>query len=65
MGTQSDNHFARRTDDRQSEGYTPDKPAAWPGVLIALACWAFIVCLFTLLGLPFVDWLVTQHGGRP
>ena len=63
--TAPDNHFTRRSDDRQAEGYTPERPGAWRGVLLAVACWAVIVCLFTLLGLPFVDWLVAHHGGRP
>jgi hypothetical protein len=56
-----DNHFTRRAEARMSQGHTPERPAVWPVVLLAIACWCLVVCVLTLLGLPFVRWIV-DHG---
>jgi hypothetical protein len=60
-----DNHFTRRTDDRASQGHTPEKPAAWPLVLVAILCWCIVVSGLALMGLPFVLWLSEHHMVSP
>ena len=56
-----DNHFTRRVDDRPSQGHTPERQPAYPLLLVTLLCWCLVVIGLTLLGLPFVQWLV-DHG---
>lgn len=61
-----DNQFTRRADDRLSRGYTPPAKPVWPTVLLGVLCWGLIVSLLTLLGLPFVQFIVDHlhHAGR-
>lgn len=56
MDHEPDNHFTRRADDRLAQGLTPERPAAWPMVVAAIAAWALSVTLFALLALPFLQW---------
>jgi len=58
------NHFTRRANDRIARGHTPERPAAWPMVLVAMLCWCIVVCGLTLLGLPFVQFLLAG-GSTP
>lgn len=62
MNEPVDNHFTRRADDRQAQGYK-DVPA-YPALILLILCWCLVVCLFTLLGLPFVQFLI-EHGRVP
>ena len=57
-----DNHLARRAEDRASQGYTPEKSRAWPLVIVTLLCWCVLICAFSLLALPFLQWILDGHA---
>ncbi len=58
MDQSPDNHLSRRAYDRASQGYTPERPAAWPMVLAAILCWGLVVIGFVLMSLPSLQWAV-------
>lgn len=60
-----DNHFTRRADDRYSIGHPGGTEPAWPAVIAAILAWGVIVILFTLLALPFVQWVLDGKVVHP